>query len=136
MKNENKNLNRILELYPQLNILINNGYEVEFGHDVFNHLYVIAKNIDFEFRVTNGKLYNNSVFSDAEINEVIRENKRILELVEKKILNEEEFEELEEMVSVENLENCGSSGKYIGCTLWSFTAHNRDFEIYTDFYFC
>ena len=129
---KNKNLNRILKLYPQLNILINNGYEVEFGHDVFNHLYVIAKNIDFECIVTHGELYNYSVYTDAEINELITENNRILELVEKKVLTDEEFEELEEMVSVENLENCGTSGKYIGCTLWSFTAHNRDFEIYTD----
>ena len=132
MKKENKHLNRILELYPQLNILINNGYEVEFNHDAFNHLYIIAKNIDFEFRVSNGKEYNYSVCSESEIKEVISENNRIIELVEKKILSDEEFVELEEMVSVENLENCGSSGKYIGCTLWSFTAHNRDFEIYTD----
>ena len=136
MKNQNKNLNGILKVYPQLNILINNGYEVEFGYDIFNHLYVIAKNIDFECRVSNGAIYNYSVYSEYEIKELIEENNRILELVEKKILNEEEFEELEEMVYVENLENCGSSGKYIGCTLWSFTAHNRDFEIYTDFYFC
>ena len=131
-----KNLNEILKFYPQLNILINNGYEVDFGYDIFNNLYVIAKNIDFECKVTNGKVYNFSVYSEGEINELITENNRILELVEKKILNEEEFEELEEMGIVENLENCGSSGKYIGCTLWSFTAHNRDFEIYTDFYFC
>ena len=136
MKNQNKNLNKLLKCYPQLNILINNGYEVEFGHDIFNNLYVIAKNNDFECKVTNGKVYNFSVYSEAEIKELIKENNRILELVEKKILNEEEFEELEEMGIVENLENCGSSGKYIGCTLWSFTAHNRDFEIYTDFYFC
>ena len=129
---KNKNLNRILKLYPQLNILINNGYEVEFGHDEFNHLYVIAKNIDFECRVSNGKEYNYSVYSGGEIIELITENNRILELVEKKILSDEEFEELEEMISVENLENCGSSGKYIGCTLWSFTAHDRDFEVYTD----
>ena len=127
-----KNLNEILELYPQLNILINNGYEVEFGHDAFNHLYVIAKNIDFECKVSNGAIYNYSVYSEGEIIELITENNRILELVEKKILNEEEFEELEEMGIVENLENCGSSGKYIGCTLWSFTVHNRDFEVYTD----
>ena len=132
MKNQNKNLNRILKLYPQLNILINNGYEVEFGHDVFNHLYIIATNIDFECKVSNGKEYNYSVYSEGEINELITENNKILELVEKKILSDEEFEELEEMVSVENLENCGSSGKYIGCTLWSFTAHDRDFEVYTD----
>ena len=129
---KNKNLNRILKLYPQLQILINNGYEVEFGHDEFNHLYVIAKNIDFECRVSNGKEYNYSVYTEAEIKELITENNKILELVEKKILSDEEFEELEEMVSVENLENCGWSGKYIGCTLWSFTAHNRDFEVYTD----
>ena len=132
MKNQNKNLNRILELYPQLNILINNGYEVEFGYDAFNHLYVIAKNIYFECKVTKGKEYNYSVYSDAEINELIAENNRIIELVEKKILSDEEFEELEEMVSVENLENCGTSGKYIGCTLWSCTAHDLDFEVYTD----
>ena len=132
MKNENKNLNRILELYPQLNILINNGYEVEFGHDIYNHLYIIAKNIDFECKVSNGKEYNYSVYSEGEIIELITENNRILELVEKKVLTDEEFEELEEMGIVENLENCGSSGKYIVCTLWSFTAHNRDFEIYTN----
>ena len=132
MKNQNKNLNRILKLYPQLNILINNGYEVEFNHDIFNNLYIIAKNKDFECKVTNGKEYNYSVYTDAEIIELITENNRILELVEKKILTDEEFEELEEMITVENLENCGSSGKYIGCTLWSFTAHNRDFEVYTD----
>ena len=132
MKNQNKNLERILELYPQLNILINNGYEVEFNHDIFNNLYIIAKNNDFECRVTNGKEYNYSVYSDAEIKELITENNRILELVEKKILSDEEFEELEEMITVENLENCGSSGKYIGCTLWTFTAHDRDFEVYTD----
>ena len=136
MKNQKQNLNGILKIYPQLNILINNGYEVEFGYDAFNHLYVIAKNIDFECRVSNGAIYNYSVYSEGEIIELITENNRILELVEKKILNDEEFEELEEMGIVENLENCGSSGKYIGCTLWSFTAHNRDFEIYTDFYFC
>lgn len=132
MKNQNKHLNRILKLYPQLNILINNGYEVEFNHDAFNHLYIIAKNIDFECRVTNGKEYNYSVYSEGEIIELITENNRILELVEKRVLSDEEFEELEEMITVENLENCGSSGKYIGCTLWSFTAHNRDFEIYTN----
>ena len=132
MKKQNKNLNRILKLYPQLNILINNGYEVEFGHDIYNHLYIIAKNIDFECRVSNGKEYNYSVYSEGEIIELITENNRILELVEKKVLTDEEFEELEEMGIVENLENCGSSGKYIGCTLWSFTAHDRDFEVYTD----
>ena len=132
MKNQNKHLNRILKLYPQLNILINNGYEVEFNHDEFNHLYIIAKNNDFECRVSNGKEYNYSVYSEGEIIELITENNRILELVEKKVLTDEEFEELEEMGIVENLENCGSSGKYIGCTLWSFTAHNRDFEVYTD----
>ena len=132
MKNENKHLKRILMEYPQLQILINNGYEVEFGHDIYNHLYIIAKNIDFECRVSNGKEYNYSVYSEGEIIELITENNRILELVEKKVLTDEEFEELEEMRIVENLENCGSSGKYIGCTLWSFTAHNRDFEIYTN----
>ena len=45
MKNQNIHLNRILKLYPQLNILINNGYEVEFNHDIFNNLYIIAKKI-------------------------------------------------------------------------------------------
>ena len=59
---KNKNLNRILNSYPQLQILINNGYEVEFNHDIFNNLYIIAKNNDFECRVTNGKEYNYSVF--------------------------------------------------------------------------
>ena len=89
---KNKNLNRILNLYPKLNILINNGYEVYFNHDIYNNLYIIAKNNDFECRVTKGKEYNYSVYTEAEINELISENNRILELVEKKILTDEEFE--------------------------------------------
>ena len=127
-----QNENKIIKENPQLQILINNGYELEFINDIYNRLAIIAKNIDFECIVTHGELYNYSVYSEAEIKELISENNKILELVEKKILSDDEFEELEEMISVENLENCGTSGKYIGCTLWSFTAHDRDFEVYTD----
>ena len=60
-------------------------------------------------------------------------NKRLEELLEKKFLTDEEFNELCEMEQIEFYEDCGISGNYAGMHYWNFiTSDGNEYDIYTE----
>lgn len=55
--------------------------------------------------------------------------KRLQELLEKEIVTLEEYEEIECHEDVENTEDCGMSGREIGCHLYTVTVDGEEFEV-------
>lgn len=57
--------------------------------------------------------------------------KNLVELLEKEIVTLEELEEIECFEEVTEVENCGNSGKHIGCTWFNVKAiDGEEYSIY------
>ena len=129
MKNENKNLNRILKLYPQLNILINNGYEVTSFVDDGRKFFEIKK---YGFTIQVAFIMNNvmRVISLDDTERVIKENERAIELFKKRDLTINELNELKNMYGIFLVDAFGRIKCHDNKMLWHVFIWNKRYQVY------